>query len=352
MLIILIFIFIFAADISSYAQDSFSLDSGLSVVVDPMGGGNFRTIAEAVSNSRPGQTIYVKNGTYNEKIDFRTSGTFEFPITLRPYKDHKPVLDFTNSSDENPRVEINADHIVVQGFEIREGWDGVKIYGNNNLIKENHIHSNNISGIIIVNAENNIIENNIIDKNGLGSDKCINNGKSNPKQCHGIYLSNYKCRGGLNGNIIRKNHILRHPGRGIQWNGEGCNNHIERTVVEENVIENNSWGIVLYHGVYNSVIKNNTFISKSMPKTNDTSHTLIGIYGSEQNLIENNILDSEFEQVSGLFVFDEMSSNNRVNENKWKLVSPVWIWEGLKRRDWKDYTNVTGWGKNSTFESY
>lgn len=341
-----------AAGANSFASEPFSLDSVLTVVVDKSGGGNYRTIKEAVSKSQPGQTILVKNGTYNEKIDFISSGTYKFPITLKPYKNHKPVLDFTGSPDEYPRVEINADHIVIEGFEIRGGWEGVKIYGNNNVIKENHIHSNNLSGIMIVNGSNNIIENNLIDKNGLGPDKCIYDGQSDPKKCHGIYLSNYKCRGGLDGNNIRNNHILRHPGRGIQWNGQGCKNGIERTVVEENIIENNSWGMVLYYGVYNSVIRNNSFKSKSIPETNDQNHTLVAIYGSRQNLIENNVFDTEFPQVSGLFVLDEMSSDNRVNNNSWKLSSPVWIWEGEKRRDWKDYTRVTGWGKDSSFESY
>ena len=89
-----------------------------------------------------------------------------------------------------------------------------------------------------------------------------------------------------------------------------------------------------------------------MPDTNDTTHTLIGIYGSRENLIENNVFDAEFAEVSGLFVFDEISSNNRVDKNFWKLKSPEWIWEGVKRGDWKDYPKVTGWGKDSTFESY
>jgi hypothetical protein len=79
------------------------------------------------------------------------------------------------------------------------------------------------------------------------------------------------------------------------------------------------------HGVYNSVIRNNTFISKSRPGTDDKTHTLIGIYGSQNNVIENNILDAELPDVSGLFVFDEASSNNMVNNNSWKLVSQDWI---------------------------
>jgi len=338
--------------LSPYALETSSQDSLLTTIVDPNGSGDYRTIKEAVSNARPGQTILVKNGTYNRKLDFRTSGTPVNPITVKPYQGHKPVLDFSNSPDEYPRVEINADYIIFEGFEIRNGWDGVKIYGFKNILRNNNIHSNNLSGITIVNAGYNLIEQNVIEANGLGPNKCTTGGAPNPKQCHGIYLSNFECGGNLDANVIRGNHILRHPGRGIQWNGAGCENHIESTIVEDNRIENNSGGIVLYYGVYNSIIKNNTFISKSMPETNEQEHTLISIYGSQNNLIENNTLDAEFPNVSGLYVFDKTSSKNIVNNNTWKLKSQEWLWEGDIRRDWKNYKSVTGWGKNSTFETY
>jgi len=324
----------------------------LTIIVDPNGSGNLRTIKDAVIQAGPGQTILVKNGTYNRKLDFRTSGTARYPITLKAYNGHKPVLDFSNSPDENPRVEIDADYITIEGLEIRNGWDGVKIHGDNNIVLNNFIHDNDYQGVLIVNAGNNIIENNTISRNGIKPGTCIFDGASSPRHCHGIYISNYECKGGCDGNVIRGNHILTHGGTGIQWNGISCKNLIEHTVVENNRIENNSWGIVLYHGVYNSVIRNNTFISRSMPRTNDKTHTLIGIYGSENNVIENNVLDAEHPDFSGLFVFDKASSNNKVNKNSWKLASPNWIWEGDNRRDWQDYTSVTGWGKDSTFQMY
>lgn len=333
-------------------METSSQDSLLKTIVDPNGSGDYRTIQEAVSNARPGQTILVKNGTYNRKLDFRTSGTPVNPIIVKPFQGHRPVLDFSNSPDKYPRVEINADYIIFEGFEVRNGWEGVKIYGFKNIIRNNNIHSNNLSGITIVNAGYNLIEQNFIEGNGLGPDKCTTGGVPNPKQCHGIYLSNFECGGNMDANVIRGNHILRHPGRGIQWNGRGCKNYIQSTVVEDNRIENNSWGIVLYYGVYNSIIRNNTFISKSMPETNDDLHTLIGIYSSQNNLIENNTFETEFPDVSGLFVFDKASSKNWVNNNTWKLKSQQWIWEGDKRRDWKNYKSVTGWGENSTFETY
>jgi len=350
--VILTVILFIASALSPYALENDSKESLLTIIVDQNGSGDYRTIKEAISKARPGQTVLVKNGTYNRELDFKTSGTFRFPITVKAYKDHKPVLDFSDSPDEYPRVEIHAEHIIFDGFEIHGGWDGVKIYGSNNIIRNNFIHDNNYQGVLIVNSGNNIIENNKISNNGTNPGACIFDGASSPKHCHGIYISNYECGGESNGNIILNNHILNHGGRGIQWNGSGCKNRIERTVVEGNRIENNSWGIVLYYGVYNSVIRNNTFISKSRPGSDDGTHTLIGIYGSQNNLIEDNILDAELPDVSGLFVFDETSSKNRVDNNKWKLVSRNWIWEGKRRRDWKNYRSVTGWGKNSTFETY
>ena len=349
--LLLALVFLIISAYSPHALGNVSKHSILTIIVDPGGGGDFRTIKEAVSKAGPGQTILVKNGTYNRKLHFRTSGSFEYPITLKPYKGHKPVLDFSDSPDENPRVEISGDHITVEGFEIRGGWEGVKIYGSNNIIRNNYIHDNDYQGILIVNSGNNIIENNKISDNGTKPGSCKFKNISSPRHCHGIYISNFKCGGGNNGNIIRNNHLMNHGGTGIQWNGLGCKDRIERTVVEGNRIENNSWGIVLYHGVYDSVIRDNTFISRSIPETDDKNHTLIGIYGSQNNLIENNTLLAELPNVSGLFVYGETSSNNRVNKNHWTLRSNKWIWEGDWRDDWENYTSVTGWGKNSEFNT-
>jgi len=315
-------------------------------VVDPSGNGDYTTVKDAAGNAQPGLTILVKNGTYNSKINITTSGTETSRIILKPYPGHSPVLDFTGSPDSRPNIEITADYITVKGFEIRNGWDGIKIEGDNNTIRDNYIHDNDYNGILIVNAGENIIEHNKIAHNGTAPGKCVMKGSSSPRHCHGIYISQYKCGGGSNGNVIRSNHILNHGGSGIQWNGDGCTNRFLNTVVEKNRFENNSWRLALYYGVDNSSIKHNNFISHSRPNTNNTSYPFISIWGSENNTIESNTFYATMSDTSGIQVYYTESENNIVNKNMWKLNYSWWVWAGTWRDDWLAYQQATGWDKD------
>lgn len=310
------------------------------------GSGGYRGIQEAINDSAPGDLIVVKNGTYNGKLDFRISGTAEKPITVKNYPGHSPVLDFAASPDQYPRVEFNAQYIILDGFEIRNGWDGVKVYQPNNTIRNNYIHGNTRQGILIVSTDNIIVEGNKIKDNGVATGQCLFDGVSSPKHCHGVYISDYKCTGADN-IVIRGNYISGHGGRGIQWNGQGCASRMDNTVVEGNRIENNSWGLALFYNVWGAVIRNNKFINKVRPNTDDTSWTFMGIWGSQNNTIEGNVFYSTLTDFSPLEVFDSASANNAVNNNVWKSKYPRWKWEDSWRSDWMDYKAVTGWGKDS-----
>src|SRR3990167_1760227 len=59
-------------------------------IVAKDGSGDYTTIQAAVDNSKPGDTIQVKDGVYNEGVSFRTSGTSTRPITLMNYPGHRP----------------------------------------------------------------------------------------------------------------------------------------------------------------------------------------------------------------------------------------------------------------------
>ena len=100
-------------------------------------------------------------------------------------------------------------------------------------------------------------------------------------------MSDFECTG-INNTVIRNNHIFGHGGKGILWNGFGCGSEISNTVVKGNLIENNSWGIALFHNVTNAQITNNIFINDSRPNTNDVDWSFIGIWESRNNTITKN----------------------------------------------------------------
>ncbi len=57
------------------------------IIVAQDGSGEYTSIQTALNNSQPGDTIQVKNGTYDESFTFRISGTRKLTgITLRLMK--------------------------------------------------------------------------------------------------------------------------------------------------------------------------------------------------------------------------------------------------------------------------
>lgn len=102
-------------------------------------GGNenapFRTIQHAIDLAKPGDTIYVRGGTYHENINVKQSGNPANPIRLLAYPNETPVIDgqYTLPSGDvagcsdvapkhcfvyGPLVSLNGNHLEFSGFKI------------------------------------------------------------------------------------------------------------------------------------------------------------------------------------------------------------------------------------------
>jgi len=183
-----------------------------------------------------------------------------------------------------------------------------------------------------------LIRGNVIEKNGIDSSACPSG-----KNCHGIYMSNFLCTG-VSNITIKRNVINDHPGRGIQFNGAGCSSKMNDMLVENNLLENNSWGMVMYYNVERAVVRNNTVVIQSYPSTNDSNHTFVGIYGSASNIFKNNIFYSTRTDVSAVFIIDSTSANNTFDYNMWKVNTNNWQYKGSSRSDFTSkFASVTGW---------
>lgn len=81
------------------------------------------TVSKAVSVASAGDTVYFRNGVWNERLITARSGTVGNPITFRNYPGETPVLDATAIpfSGDPGVIEIfnNRQNIVIDGFEVR-----------------------------------------------------------------------------------------------------------------------------------------------------------------------------------------------------------------------------------------
>ncbi|MDA2918193.1 DNRLRE domain-containing protein [Desulfobacterota bacterium AH_259_B03_O07] len=319
------------------------------IIVAQDGSGQYTSIKEALDSALPGDTIQVKNGTYIERVNFKISGTREEPIALVAYLGHFPIIDpggGDHTTDPAKRVEFNAEWIILDGFEIRYGWDGVKLYKGHNTIRNNWIHNNKYQGILIISTDDVFIEYNIVEYNGTDEGTCIFNKQSSPRHCHGVYVSDFFCTGTSN-ITIRGNITRNHGGRGIQWNGEGCSSVMTDTLVENNIIKNNAWGVLLYYNVRDSIIRNNTFIMESYPSTNSVNHYFIGMWESTGNIFKNNIFHTTRDDVGGFYGKTADSDQNEFDYNIWNVRNDQWYWKSNWREDFRaKFQSVSGWEQN------
>ena len=161
-------------------------DEGRGVLSSPL-----RTIQRAADLARAGDTVHVHAGVYRESVVMRFSGERGRPIVLR--SGERAVIQPGDEPGVKPPghavlLQALQDYrlpigwIVVAGFEIRWGWDGVKIYNAHDVvIRDNHIHHNFNQGIL-GNGNRVWIDGNLIAQNGTNLDEGEN-------QQHGIYAT-------------------------------------------------------------------------------------------------------------------------------------------------------------------
>ena len=226
----------------------------------------WRTIAHAVSRMGAGDTTYVQGGTYKEgEIRFRRSGTQSAPIKLLNQSGQFPIIDCIDKNKYHRIILLGSGStpssralgwITIEGFEIRNCYNGIKFENANNLtIRRNWIHHNSPGSGILGYGTRVLIDRNKINQNTTG---------------HGIYANGTAL-------TITNNLIYGNRGFGIQMNGTagydptthpGPEYALSRNwVVANNTIayQNNSSGIVVWGSECdNARIENNIFYENAI----------------------------------------------------------------------------------------
>jgi len=145
----------------------------------------YQYIQDAINNSIEGNIIFVLNGTYYEHI------TLNKAVTIIGENQNNTIIDSFYKTDA---IQITHDNVNIMNFTIRNSGGyiedaGIKIYSNNNIIKDcilyktktglyieksNNNNINNCSintngeGILLKNSNNNIIEGCCLNHNAIG----------------------------------------------------------------------------------------------------------------------------------------------------------------------------------------
>ena len=167
-----------------------------------------KTINEALSKAKSGDTIWVKPGIYKEHISL-TSG-----ITLVSSELFKAVIDGRGRGDV---VKISYNSTII-GFEIRNGNVGVITKGPGTAILKCKIYKNRISGIICT-GNLPTIENNIIVYNEGSGIQAVDIISGSSSINHNTIAYNRNNGIIINGSVtvtIENNIIVSNAGQGIK----------------------------------------------------------------------------------------------------------------------------------------
>ncbi len=113
----------------------------------------FASIPKAISVAIPGDTIYVRGGTYEISstiyINSSQSGTDSSRYYLVNYPGERPLLDFSSQSFGNKGFSLRADYWIIKGLDITGAGDnGLQIYGGSyNIVENCSFFENRDSGV-------------------------------------------------------------------------------------------------------------------------------------------------------------------------------------------------------------
>ena len=113
----------------------------------------YQTFEKAISVSEPGDTIYIRGGTYNLSatitISYARSGTADQLKTLMAYKDEIPVLDGSLLPSGKKGISLQSNYWHIKGLHITNALDnGMEIYfGSNNIVEQCQFYRNKDTGL-------------------------------------------------------------------------------------------------------------------------------------------------------------------------------------------------------------
>lgn len=291
-------------------------DSALGTMGEP-----FRTISRGLNSAQAGDTVYVMNGTYGEPIVLNYSGQPNAPIVLTNYPGHSPVIRFSDTAGTAGAIQLQSvpEHvgpigwIIIEGFEITNGWVGIILNNAHDvIIRNNNIHHMSLSGIS-GNGVRVLIDRNIIANTGrfvecqstpefcnqdhavnlTGTHVTISNNLIHSNLAYGIQAAGYAFNSadhvaaeyaGARYWIVANNTIAFQQNRAgmIIWQQDASDIRIENNIFYMNaqkLTTNELQGVEFYSCGGNHVLRNNLFYAAGQGGALSVSDTS-GVYHS------------------------------------------------------------------------
>ncbi|MDT7041556.1 right-handed parallel beta-helix repeat-containing protein [Candidatus Nitronereus thalassa] len=225
-----------------------------------------KTINSGVGCLAPGDTLYVKSGTYNEWLNNSIPGgtSWSSPVTVSAYPGHTVIIKGPSGVDRTIHIQgANKKYIILNGLIVdaqNSNYDAIKLTRNGAGDEANHIRIQNCE---IRNAKN------IGIMVGVGSDSHeflnLNLHDNGTVDVKGDGLYGYAIYIEGSNSVLEESIIWNSGSWGVHvYNGHdnnANNNIIRKNIIYDNAMKRNTGGVIIGSGsgnmVYNNIIRNN-----------------------------------------------------------------------------------------------
>ena len=265
-----------------------------------------RTLASALCNVRPGQTVRVLPGTYRESVVLGLFGDASAPTTVQGVSQggQRPVLDGDFRRTMGLAL-VESTHFVVENLEFRNFTDeGLYVLvGSDHVVRGNRFVGNGRAsiepdfdgegfGVQLSDTRNIVVENNEVTDNGPGPERTT-------QGTLGTGIDTFALKGAL----IRGNHSYGNIGGGLLVE-DGVDVVVENNVIDHNELDaaGDYWdGAIWVDGGRNVTLRQNTIVQNHGPglQISDEDHQYP--QASKGYLVEDNTITGN---LFGLFIWN------------------------------------------------
>ena len=295
---------------------------------------DYATIQEAVDNAPEGGTVFVKSGSYRERVIIKK------PLSLIGEDPENTDISVSLLYRSYGAIEVLAEDVKISGFTIKDTHTGIIIKGGESppsrcKIIGNNIVNNSRWGIFctsLVENQNHIISGNYIAGNGdamyVTSSNSVISGNNITENRLGGILADSCSNVTFSGNNISSNGA---GGLRIGWDGPFY-------VYGNNIMDNKGYGIQ-FDGCSNSTVYQNNIIRNGVgiDLNNYGLFDESSSVGSGNTVYRNNIVDN-----SRQVIVDQVYEMATVwSEHEFINGTDVVSWDnGRKGNYWSDYTGT------------
>jgi len=336
--IILFFIFISitpSTAVDTINKSYISTDKGNTLYVGGSGPDNYSIIQDAVDDAEDGDTVFV----FDDSSPYIENLIVNKAIELVGEDKYTTIIDGNKTKDV---VKIVTDGVILIGFLIKNGTNGIQIFSKNNTINANIITDNKFYGIILDKTCYNVITGNNISNNGGGieiwesrdniviENEIVYNIGNYVN--FGIYLSRSDCNNisnnfissspinihlsSSNENIISQNVVSKGRHRGIQLH-----------FADDNTILRNTISSTFYVGLQIESKRNKVLQNNFINNTNHSSFTFIfkTVLGLNFNKWDGNYWDDWIGHKNPLYkIFPKIIKGILTRSNKFPILAFDW----------------------------